>query len=65
MRVNLMPMQGPGEVSLGQMQIQPDASGSFSITGVTPGRYRLMAYIPSARPETVVWQLKSSVDHRP
>ncbi len=60
-RVNLMPIQGPGEVSLGQMQIQPDASGSFSITGVTPGRYRLMANIPSARPETVVWQLKSSV----
>ena len=61
MRVNLMPVQGPGEVSLGQMQIQPDASGSFSIPGVTPGRYRLMAGIPSARPDTVVWQLQSSV----
>ena len=60
-RVNLTPIQGPGEVSLGQMQIQPDASGSFSITGVTPGRYRLIANIASARPETVVWQLKSSV----
>ena len=61
MRINLMPIQSPGEVSLGQMQIQPDAGGSFSITGVTPGRYRLMANIPSARPDTVVWQLKSSV----
>ncbi len=61
MRVNLMPIQSPGEVSLGQMQIQPDASGAFSIAGVTPGRYRLMANIPSARPDTVVWQLKSSV----
>jgi hypothetical protein len=61
MRVNLMPIQSPGEVSLGQMQIQPDASGAFSIAGVTPGRYRLIANIPSARPDTVVWQLKSSV----
>ena len=60
-RINLLPVQSPGEVSLGQTQIQPDASGSFSIAGVTPGRYRLMANIPSARPDTVVWQLKSSV----
>ncbi len=61
MRINLLPVQAPGEVSLSQTQIQPDASGSFLIAGVTPGRYRLMANIPSARPDTVVWQLKSSV----
>ena len=42
LRINLLPVQSPGEVTLGQTQIQPDASGTFSITGVTPGRYRLM-----------------------
>jgi uncharacterized protein (DUF2141 family) len=62
-RINLLPVQAPGEVSLGQMQFQADASGSFSLAGVTPGRYRLMASIPSPRPDTVGWQLKSSVMH--
>jgi hypothetical protein len=62
-RVNLMPAQVPGEISLGQTQIQPDATGSFSISGVTPGRYRLMASIPSPRPDTLGWQLKSSMVH--
>ncbi len=59
-RINLQPVQSAGEVSLGLMQSQPDATGAFSIAGVTPGRYRLMAFIPSARPDTT-WQLKSSV----
>jgi hypothetical protein len=63
LRINLLPVQAPGEVSLGQMLIQPDAAGSFSISGVTPGRYRLMASIPSPRPDTVGWQLKSAVVH--
>ena len=58
-RINLLPVQGQGEVSLGQMQSQSDATGSFSVAGVTPGRYRLMAFIPSARPVTT-WQLKSA-----
>ena len=58
-RINLQPVQSAGEVSLGMMQSQPDATGAFSIAGVTPGRYRLMAFIPSARPDTT-WQLKSS-----
>jgi Carboxypeptidase regulatory-like domain len=62
-RINLLPVQAAGEVSLGQTQIQPDAAGSFRVTGVTPGRYRLMASIPSPRPDTVGWQLKSSVVH--
>ncbi len=59
-RINLLPVQASGEVSFGQLQIQPDATGSFSIAGVTPGRYRLMASIPSPRPDSA-WQLKSSV----
>jgi hypothetical protein len=60
-RINMLPVQAPGEVSLGQAQIQPDATGSFTIQGLTPGRYRLMANIPSPRPDANPWQLKSSV----
>jgi len=60
LRVNLAAVQSPGEVSLGVSAIQADASGSFSIAGVTPGRYRLIASLPS-RPDTTVWQPKSSI----
>ena len=45
------------------MQIEPDASGAFSIAGVVPGRDRLMSSIPSPRPDASVWQLKSSTIH--
>jgi hypothetical protein len=51
MRINLMPVQSAGEVSLGQSAIQPDARGAFSIPGVVPGRYRLTASIPGLRPD--------------
>jgi hypothetical protein len=60
-RISMLPVQAQGEVSLGQAQIQPEAAGSFTIHGLTPGRYRLMANVPSARPDANPWQLKSSV----
>lgn len=60
-RINMLPVQAQGEVSLGQAQIQPDATGSFTIQGLAPGRYRLTAVIPSPRPDANPWQLKSSV----
>ena len=60
-RINMFPVQAQGEVSLGQAQIQPDAAGSFTIHGLTPGRYRLTAIIPAPRPDANPWQLKSSV----
>ena len=60
-RISMIPVQAQGEVSLGQAQIQPDAAGAFTIHGLTPGRYRLMANVPSARPDANPWQLKSSV----
>ena len=60
-RISMLPVQAQGEVSLGQAQIQPDAAGSFTIHGLTPGRYRLMANIPSPRPDANPWQVKSSV----
>ena len=62
-RINLLPVQAQGEISLGQMQIQPDAGGAFSIAGVAPGRYRLIGSIPSPRPDANAWQLKSSAIH--
>ena len=60
-RISMLPVQAQGEVSLGQAQIQPDATGSFTIHGLAPGRYRLTAIIPSPRPSANPWQLKSSV----
>ena len=60
-RISMFPVQAQGEVSLGQAQIQPDATGSFTIHGLAPGRYRLTANIPTPRPDANPWQLKSSV----
>jgi uncharacterized protein (DUF2141 family) len=59
-RVNLVAVQAPGEVSVGAPTATPDANGAFTIAGVTPGRYRLMASFPTPRPDTT-WQLKSSM----
>jgi hypothetical protein len=60
LRINLMPVQSAGEVSLGQSAIQPDAQGAFSIPGVVPGRYRLTASIPGLRPDAPGWQIKGA-----
>ena len=60
-RISMFPVQAQGEVSLGQAQIQPDATGSFTIHGLAPGRYRLTANIPTPRPDANPWQLKSAV----
>ena len=50
----------PGEVTLGASPATVDASGHFTISGVTPGKYRLTAMLPGARPDTPGWTLKSS-----
>jgi uncharacterized protein (DUF2141 family) len=60
LRINLAPLQSQGEVTVGIMQIAPDANGAFSIQGVPPGRYRLLAAIPTPRPDPTGWQIKSS-----
>jgi hypothetical protein len=60
-RVTLTPVQTQGEVSIGGASTQADANGRFTIAGVTPGRYRLGGSIPSPRPDTQVWQLKSAL----
>jgi protocatechuate 3,4-dioxygenase beta subunit len=60
-RVTLSSVQGQGEVSIGGASTQADASGRFTMSGVTPGRYRLTGAIPSARPDTQAWHLKSAL----
>jgi hypothetical protein len=55
--INLVAAQN--EVSLGVAAAPIDANGRFTITGVTPGRYRLSAAIPGARPDTSPWLQKS------
>jgi hypothetical protein len=50
----------PRGVILGISQPQVDASGTFTMAGVTPGRYRLVANVPGSTP-TSGWQLKSAI----
>ena len=59
-RLSMMQPMSPGMVALGVSSVQPDASGAFTIRGITPGTYRLTASIPTLRTDTQAWQLKSS-----
>jgi hypothetical protein len=56
--VNLNSAQN--EVNLGVSAAPVDPSGRFTITGVTPGRYRLFVSVPGARPDTPGWTMKSA-----
>jgi uncharacterized protein (DUF2141 family) len=58
LRVNLT--AAPSEVNLGAGAAAVDTDGQFTITGVTPGKYRLTATVPGARPDTPGWTIKSS-----
>ena len=59
-RINFAPVQTPGEVSVGVSGTAPDASGTFSMVGVTPGRYRINANLASTRPDPA-WRAKSAL----
>jgi protocatechuate 3,4-dioxygenase beta subunit len=59
-RVNLSPVQSGNEATLGVQPVAVDATGRFAFNGVTPGRYRLMATIPGARPDQG-WTPRSAV----
>jgi Carboxypeptidase regulatory-like domain len=59
-RITFAPVQNQGEVTVGVSGTQPDASGAFSMVGVTPGRYRINAVVASVRPDTT-WRVKSAV----
>jgi len=59
-RISLTPMQAEGTVAFAPGTTGIDAQGRFTITGVTPGRYRLGAAFPgSGRPDG--WQLRSAI----
>jgi len=57
-RVTLNAVQAPGEVSFGASPGIVDKSGAFTITGASPGRYRVM---PVSIPNPTKWVVKSSV----
>jgi uncharacterized protein (DUF2141 family) len=59
-RVSMMQPTMPGTVALGVAAVQPDATGAFTIHGVSPGNYRLTASVPTLRTDTQTWQLKSA-----
>jgi hypothetical protein len=60
-RIMLSPDQGPGELTLGSAPAQVGDQGQFTITGITPGRYRLTASLPGSTPDAARWWLRSSV----
>jgi hypothetical protein len=59
-RVSLVPVQPAGTVGFSPGSNGIDNQGRFSISGVTPGRYRLIASFPgSGRPGG--WQLRAAI----
>jgi uncharacterized protein (DUF2141 family) len=56
MRATLTPVGSAISISSGGMTLTPD--GRFTITGITPGRYRLQATAPGTPPR---WTVRSSV----
>jgi Carboxypeptidase regulatory-like domain len=49
-RVALRPVQAAGMVSIAPQEVTADASGRFTIAGITPGQYQLQATFPGAGP---------------
>jgi Carboxypeptidase regulatory-like domain len=61
LRIQLMPITSPGQVASGVSPAVVNADGSFTMTGVTPGQYRVMAATPGGRPDEPGWVLMSAV----
>ena len=59
-RVTLQPVLAPGLVGFAPVPVSPSADGSFTINGVTPGRYRLTAAVPGSG-RAGGWTLRSAV----
>ena len=68
-RVGLAPGNGPGGMTIivGSSQAQVNADGTFTISGVTPGQYRVNGSVPGTTPSasgaapTQTWTLKSAL----
>ena len=54
------PVQSAGEVSIAPAPVRADAEGRFVVTGITPGRYRLVATLPAAS-RTSGWLQRSGL----
>lgn len=59
-RVNLTGLPLQGQIRLGVSPAEVAADGTFSIPGVTPGRYRILASVPGAR-GSAEWFLASAL----
>jgi uncharacterized protein (DUF2141 family) len=59
-RVSLQPVIAPGLVGFAPVPVSPAPDGHFTITGITPGPYRLTATFPGAG-RTGGWILRSAV----
>jgi protocatechuate 3,4-dioxygenase beta subunit len=63
-RVSLEPVGNAGRMGLSYARaVSPDANGAFRLTGVTPGRYRLNAFVSAPVGSTAppAWSVKSSI----
>ena len=60
LKVAAEPVQSAGDVSLAPALAAVDRDGRFTVTGVTPGRYRLSAALPAAG-RSRGWMLLSSM----
>ena len=58
-RVGLAPVLGRRDVSLGVSAAEVQADGSFTLTGVTPGRFRIQPTMPSAVANN--WMMRAAV----
>jgi hypothetical protein len=57
-RINLMPqVSGNGVVVSSGLSVAAEADGRFTVKGVSPGRYRLNAFIPGPR---AAWAMRSA-----
>jgi uncharacterized protein (DUF2141 family) len=61
LRVQLIPVTQPGQVNVGATPGTVNANGTFTITGLTPGAYRVSAPVPGGRPDAPGWTLASAV----
>jgi uncharacterized protein (DUF2141 family) len=60
-RVALQPVLEPGAVGIAPVPVTPAADGSFTVNGVTPGRYRLSASFGTGAGRVGGWVVRSAI----